>query len=147
VRLFFLFVRFWRWAAPYAMMLRPTALPNVVAMNAVPFQYDEVLGGLANCQGLIRIDGKDLCLEFQVQDAVVGVFKSPVKEIRIPIRDLSSVELERRWFGLSTKLAIQANRLETVQDIPGMKQGRLLLHIARRDRPAARRLVAELSLT
>ena len=115
-------------------------------MNAVPFHYDELYGGLADCRGLIRIDGKDLCFEYQVKDGMVGVLKGPVKEIRIPIRDLSSVRLERRWFGLFVKLLIQANRLEPVQDIPGMCQGRLELGIARRDRFAAEQLVADLNL-
>jgi hypothetical protein len=115
-------------------------------MNAVPFKYDELYGGLADCQGLIRLDGKDLCLEFQVKDSIVGVLKSDVKQVRIPIRELSAVRLERSWFGLVTRLAIQANRLEPVQEIPGINQGRLVLGVARRDRPAAERLVAELAL-
>ena len=115
-------------------------------MNAVPFQYDQLYGGLADCQGLVRLDGKDLCLEFQVKDSIVGVLKSEVKQVRIPLRELSEVRLERGWFGWSTKLLIQADSLAPVQDVPGMAQGRLLLGIARRDRPAAERLVAELAL-
>ena len=115
-------------------------------MLAVPFHYDELYGGLADCQGLIRLDGKDLCLEFQVKDSVIGALKSSVKEVRIPTGELSSARLERRWFGLVNKLFIQANRLEPVQDIPGMNQGRLILGIARRDRWAAEQLVADLNL-
>ena len=108
--------------------------------------YEDLYGGLADCHGLIRLDGKDLCLDFQIKDKVVGLLKSDVKEVRIPIRELSSVRLERRWFGLSTRLLIQSASLEPVQDVPGMIQGRLLLGIARRDRPAAERLVAELAM-
>jgi hypothetical protein len=115
-------------------------------MLAVPFHYDELYGGLANCQGLIRLDGKDLCLEFQVKDNVVGVLKSKVQQARIAVRELSSVRLERRWFGLVNRLSIQVSRLEPVQDVPGLSQGRLVLGIARRDRWAAERLVAELNL-
>ena len=115
-------------------------------MQAVPYHYDELYGGLADCQGLIRLDDKDLCLEFQVKDNIVGVLKGSVKEIRIAIRELSSVRLERRWFGLVNKLLIQANRLEPVQDVPGMNQGRLVLGIARRDRFAAEQLIADLNL-
>ena len=114
-------------------------------MNAVPFHYDELYGGLADCRGLIRLDGKDLCLEYQVRDNVVGVLKSGVKLARIPIRELAAVRLERRWFFFS-RLVIQASRLEPVQNVPGMNQGRMNLGIARRDRPAAEQLVAELNL-
>jgi hypothetical protein len=115
-------------------------------MNAVPFHYDELYGGLADCRGLIRLEGKYLCLEFQVKDSVVGVLKSDVKLVHIPIRDLSFVRLERRWFGFVTKLSIQADKLESVKDIPGMTQGRLVLGIARCDRTLAERLVADLHL-
>jgi len=115
-------------------------------LNAVPFRYEELYGGLANCHGLIRLDGKDLSLEFQVEDSIVGVLKSGVKQARIPIQELSWIRLEQSWFGLVNKLAIQAGRLEVVQDVPGMNQGRMVLGIARRDRPAAERLVAELML-
>src|SRR5262245_50017888 len=99
-------------------------------MNAVPFRCEELYGGLADCHGLIRLDGKDLCIEFQIKDAVVGVLKSDVKEVRIPTRELAAVRLEQAWFGLFTKLVFQASRLESVQDVPGMSQGRLRLKIA-----------------
>jgi len=115
-------------------------------MHAVPYHYDELYGGLADCQGLIRVDGKDLCLEFQVKDSVIGALKSSVKEVRIAIRELSSARLERRWFGLVNKLLIQASRLEPVKDVPGMNQGRIILGIARRDRLAAEQLIADLHL-
>lgn len=115
-------------------------------MNAVPFHFDELYGGLAKCHGLVRLDGKDLCLEFQIEDGLVGALKSSVKQVHIPTRELSAVRLDRYWFGLVTKLVIQGNRMEAFQDVPGMKQGRLTLGIARRDRPTAERLVAELAL-
>jgi hypothetical protein len=113
-------------------------------MNTVPVSLGEVYKGFANCHGLIRDEGDHLCLEFQVQDSLVGLVKSGIKQVRIPLADLVSVALERRWFGLSINLVIQVSRMEAVKDVPGMAQGRLVLGIERNNREAAAKFVAEL---
>ncbi len=113
-------------------------------MNAVPIDLGDLYEGFANGHGLIRDEGDHLCLEFQVQDAVVGLIKSGVKQVRIPVADVASVALERKWFGLVTRLVIQLASMKPVQDVPGIKQGRLVLGIARRDRDAAAAFVAAL---
>jgi len=113
-------------------------------MNTVPFALEKVYSGFANCHGLIRDEGDHVALEFQVQDAVVGLIKSGVKQVRIPLADLSSVALERKWFGITTNLVIQLSRMEPIQDFPNMEQGRLVLNIARKDREAAAKFVTDL---
>ena len=113
-------------------------------MNTVPVTLEEMYGGLASCHGLIRDEGDHLCLEVQVQDAVVGLIKSSIKQLRIPVADLASVALERSWFGCCTNLVIQVSRMESVKDVPGMEQGRIVLGIARKDREAAAKFVAGL---
>jgi hypothetical protein len=113
-------------------------------MNTVPFVLDELYQGFAKGHGLIHDEGDCLCLEFQVQDKVIGLIKGNIKQVRIPLAELASVALERKWFGLSTYLVIQGTRMETFKDVPGMEQGRLVLGIARKDREAAAKFVAEL---
>jgi hypothetical protein len=104
----------------------------------------ELYQGFAKGHGLIHDEGDCLCLEYQVEDQVIGLVKSGIKQVRIPLADLASVSLERRWFGLSTYLVIQVTRMQAVKDVPGMEQGRLVLGIARKDREAAAKFVAEL---
>jgi hypothetical protein len=113
-------------------------------MNTVPFTLDNVYQGFANCHGLIRDEGDHLALEFQVQDSLVGLIKSGVKQIRIPLADVASVALERKWLGMSTNLIIQLSHMQPIQEVPGMEQGRLTLGIARKDRAAAAKFVADL---
>jgi hypothetical protein len=108
-------------------------------MTSVPFKL-HVYGGLAECNGLIRPDGDSLLLEFQTQDNMFGFIRGQPKSVRIPLADLDSVELRGRWFG--RKLAIKARSLLSLADVPGSKQGRVELEIARADVPAAERLVA-----
>jgi hypothetical protein len=76
-------------------------------MNAVPFELGYVYQGFASGNGLLRDEDQHLCLEFQVQDAVVGLIKSGITQLRIPIADLASVTLEKSWFGLCTSMVIR----------------------------------------
>lgn len=110
-------------------------------MNAVPFKIQNVYGGLGECHGLLRQDGKFLVLEFQVQDSVVNLIKSGVKSVEIPLADVARVVLRRRWFGLSNYLEVQLSRMDIAEQIPAMKHGLLTLAIRRRDIPLARTLI------
>jgi hypothetical protein len=114
-------------------------------MNTVPVDLGDMYQGFASGHGLIRDEGNHVCLEFQVQDAVVGLIKSGINEVRIPLADIASVALERTWFGLGTKLVIQLARMEPLKDVPGITQGRLVLGVARKDRDAAAAFVAALN--
>jgi hypothetical protein len=114
--------------------------------NAVPFTI-EVFGGLGKCEGLLRDEGEHVTLEFQTSDTVAGILKTGIRQVRIPLPELVSVTLTKGWFGaswLGVKIVLQATRLETLQDVPGMSQGRVELSVARKDRDAAERLVADL---
>ncbi len=116
-------------------------------MNAVPVWLGYVYGGLAHCEGMLRVEGDDLVLEYQTKESVIGgVLKSGVQEARIPRDLLSSVKIQTRWFGQKTTLLIQTARLEPVATVPGMSQGRLVLGVAKTDVPAAEKLVADLRL-
>jgi hypothetical protein len=120
---------------------------EIMAMNTVPFTIGELYAGLGECQGLLHDEGDHLCLEFQIKDTVAGIFKSGVKVVRIPLADLVSVTSTKGWLGttwLGLKIVLQAARLETLKDVPGMSQGRVELSIARKDRHAAEKLLADL---
>jgi hypothetical protein len=116
-------------------------------MNAVPVSLGYQYGGLAYSDGILRDEGDHLVLEYQTKEAVVGdMLKSSVREARIPRDVLSSVTLRHTWLGLKTELVIQTTRMEFVANVPGMTRGQLVLGVARRDRPAAEKLVADLRL-
>jgi hypothetical protein len=108
-------------------------------MNIVPFHSDDMSGGLARCNGLLKDMGDALVLEIQVQDNVIGVLKSAVQEIRVPIGDVVSLDMKNGWLGsnFGVKLVLQTNRVELLDAIPSASQGRVELSIARKDVPAA----------
>jgi len=114
-------------------------------MIHVPFELDAVYGGLAQTRGLISSEGDRLRLQFQSQDAILGVIRSGVGQIDIPMADVASVHLKKSWFGWIQELVIQVTRLDLVQTLPGVTQGRLVLQVARKDRVAAERFASELA--
>ncbi|HEX4590412.1 MAG TPA: hypothetical protein VH120_10815 [Gemmataceae bacterium] len=108
-------------------------------MASVPFRFG-VYGGLAECHGLLRPEGDCLVLEYQVQDNMIGVLRGKAKALRIPLAELEAVELRGRWFGKS--LVIKSRSLLTLAKVPGSKQGRLELIVAKSDWPAAEQVVS-----
>ncbi len=115
-------------------------------MSVVPVSLGSHYQGLAESSGLLREEGGDLVLEYQSQDAVVGILKSDIRQARIPRDMIASVTIETGWFGLGTKIVIQTTSMQPIADVPGMNRGRLMLGVAQKDRPAAQRLIAELGL-
>lgn len=109
-------------------------------MFSVPFSFST---NHSQVDGILRVDAEDLVFEYQSKDAFIGVFKTGVKETRVPIGDLSDVVFHRRWFG--SRLRIQARTLRAVADVPGNSEGTVVLGIRRRNRRAAAMLAAELS--
>lgn len=110
-------------------------------MEVVRFRQN---GNIANCEGLLHLDGDRLRIEYQLVDGVMGVVKSDVKEVSIALADLASVQLVPGWFG-GSKIVLQAKSMEAVKAAPGMSRGRVELGISREDREAAQRLVGGLS--
>jgi hypothetical protein len=108
-------------------------------MTSVPYTI-KLCGGLAVCHGLIRPDGDCLVLEYQVQDSLMGMIRGRAKSIRVPLAELEAVELKGRWF--TRTLVIQGRSMMALAAVPGHRQGRLEVTIARQDVPAAERLVA-----
>lgn len=112
-------------------------------MNSVPFSID-LYAGFGQCDGLLRDEGTHLALEFQTKDTLAGILKTSVQQVRIPLKDLVAVTLTKGWFGASwsgVKIVLQAARMETLQNVPGMSQGRVELTVARDHRKAAEQLV------
>ena len=109
-------------------------------MDAVRFRQDK---GLIDSEGLVSLAGACLRLEYQLKDGVLGVVKSKVRELEIPLADLASIDVVRGWLG-GCKIVLQARSMQALQKVPGMAQGRVELIVDRADRAAAERLVAGL---
>jgi predicted Ser/Thr protein kinase len=106
----------------------------------VPFTIDDVYGGLARADGILRFDGRELTLEFQVKDDVVGYVASGVKIVAVPLSEVVSLEWVPGWFGRKTRLELRADTLHTLRDVPRSERGIVGLRIARNDVPFAQQI-------
>lgn len=92
----------------------------------------------------MRVDENTLTLEFEIKDSLVGLLKSGVKEVRIPIGEINSVILKKGWF--KTAFIIRAQRLSSLGELPKQDRGQLRLYLSREDRETAEQLVSFLML-
>ena len=98
----------------------------------LPFKVPNLFAGFAEGRGLAKASPSELTLEFVVKDNLLELFKSAVKEIRIPQSEIDALRLKQNWFG--SKVHIRVKSLKWLADLPGCDNGEVTLHVARRDR-------------
>lgn len=121
---------------------RPVSGNGEPQVLTVPFTV-EVYEGLGAAEGLLRLDGDALLLEFEVKDSLIGVLTSGLKQAVVPLNEVDRVTWNEGWIG--SRLIVQTSSLQAVRDVPARRQGQVRLNISRKDREAARRLVSALS--
>lgn len=112
-------------------------------MQSIPF-YLAAYEGLANVQGVIRLEKEALHLEYQTKDGLFGFLKTDVKQLELHLAELNDVEYTSNIF--RTLLIIKPISIQKISEVPGNKNGELRLKIARKDKNAARNLASDLSL-
>src|ERR1035438_7155238 len=103
--------------------------------TTVPFTIRNVFQGFAETEGILSVDGADLRLEFQTTDAVVGLLKSGVREVRLPLDGVEEVAFRKGWFGCS--LVIRVAGMRGASEVPNFKHGEIALSIAKKHSQAA----------
>ncbi len=111
--------------------------------TTLPFEVPDLFAGFAEGTGLAKASASELALEFVVKDKLFSVFKSDVKEIRIPREEIDAVRFKRGWFG--GKVYVRVKSLRWLTDLPGCDNGEVTLHIARANRDRAEEFVQVLS--
>lgn len=95
--------------------------------------------GMTETQGLISIEDKKLVLEYQTMDAFLGILKSSIKLVEIPVQDLNNIRLEQRLW--NADLVLQGKNMRVFKNTPGSSAGKLRLRVNRPSVRAAARLV------
>lgn len=115
-------------------------------METVPFSIHGLFGGIAEAEGIARLEPETLVLEFRFKDSVAGLILSSVKEVRLPLTEITGVRLEKNvfWKKISgARLIIQARSMKTVEAVPSNRPGEIRLHLSEEAIPAAEQLVAK----
>ncbi|MBE0645334.1 MAG: hypothetical protein IH600_14725 [Bacteroidetes bacterium] len=111
---------------------------------SIPFTLPEVYQGLAAAHGRIYVDDSGLRLEYRVEDAVFGVIKSRVRDLRIPFEEIDDIQFLDRWY--RRRFVVQLHSLKLLADFPNSKSGRIVLKIARAQRLRMREFCSHLTL-
>jgi len=107
-------------------------------IQSVPFTIDPELSdirkGWITISGVIRVEPGGIVLEYQTSFATLD--RSGISQRSISLDDLTRVDYRRGIFG--AKVILQAKSLAVFDGMPGSLENRLVLSIARRDRPVAK---------
>lgn len=112
--------------------------------KSLPFKITGTYEGFAETEGLLRLDGTNITLQFQTVDAVFGMMKSGVRNISIALDELETIEFIKRFWG--THVLMHINRLDLVQQLPSQSSNQIKLKIARGDRELAEDMVRAIRL-
>ena len=113
-------------------------------MDSIPVKFPEIYEGFADAEGVLRISSDALTLEYQVKDDLIGVVKSGVSTAVIPFDHIDEVDFRSNF--LRTSLNIRVNSIQIVGDVPGAKQGKIILKIPRRYKKEAAEIAHEASI-
>jgi len=112
--------------------------------TTVPFTIQNVFQGFAETEGILSVDGTDLKLEFQTTDAVIGLLKSGVREVRLPLEEVEEIAFRKGWFGCS--LVVRVSGMRGASEVPNFKQGEFVLSISKKHSQAAADLVSSIQI-
>ncbi len=110
----------------------------------IPFEIKDQYSGLAKSSGILKFDNGCLVCEFRTKDTILGILKSSIKEIRIPVQDLLSVEYKKKMFG--DKIFIRTKSMEYISYFPGLDSNEICLKINKQSRDFAQRLSSGVTL-
>jgi hypothetical protein len=115
-------------------------------MNSIPFSRRGGLHtGFLDLEGIVRIEGTDLVVEFRTRHRLARFLTSEPKEIRVPLTELEEVSFKNLlWLGF---LEIRARRLSAFNAMLGCDGGQLRLRCRRAHWRAAKELASKLTMS
>ncbi len=107
---------------------------------SVPFKMT-AHNGLAEVDGVLRIGGDELSVEYELRDPILGFLKSRSEAV-IPLADVTDCEFRHGLLG--GKISLRANTMSTFQQIPWRKGAECVFKVRRRHRAVAAAFVEEM---
>jgi hypothetical protein len=98
---------------------------------SIPIKLADSFEGLAESKGLLSIKDESILIQFQTKDAVLGVVKSDLTEVKIPLANLVELSYKKRIFG--NKLILKIDDLRIIAKLPESDNNEVVLSIARKD--------------
>lgn len=115
----------------------------LIFMNPYSIPFD-IPGDFTNSSGILSLVDQELRIEFQTKDGFVGLVKSDVKKIVIPLTDIMDIRFKKSWFG-GGKILPQVGSMDLLKDVPDHESGIIRLHVKKQSKESAMNLVAEVT--
>ncbi|TVQ66364.1 MAG: hypothetical protein EA360_05880 [Balneolaceae bacterium] len=110
----------------------------------LPIKQNELYAGLAELNGLVRMEKDSLVLEYNLKDDVLGMFNSELKVLKIPFHAIEDVIVKKKWF--SARFDLYLNRLPNTDKTIDVKGNCLSFIIKKAELEKARSLRSTLML-
>jgi len=109
-------------------------------MYSVPVRRD-AQEGFGELKGVLRFDGRQLALQYQVADQVFHEFRTAPVELKLAPEAIAEAELSSGLLWLRPMLELRLADIAALGGLQTPEAGRLALKVRWRDRRDARRIV------
>lgn len=113
---------------------------NFTTNRSVPFEINDISHGFQELKGLVKLSEKGFELEFEVQDSILGFFKSGITSLTIPFSDLESITYKSSWLG--GKVILEGKSMKVFEALPGAEVATCTLKVKRKHRKEAEQLIS-----
>lgn len=114
------------------------------SIRSVPFKIDDINHGFQEAKGLLKIRNDGVELEFEVTDALIGIFKSGIRNLFFPFDSVKEITYEKGWFG--AKIRLEATSMKVFEDLPGTEYATCTLKVKRSDRKQAQSVISQVRM-
>lgn len=115
---------------------RPPLPPSVLRVAV----FAEAYGGFGDMEGQLSFDGRRLRLDYHTKDALLGLIRSDLRQLEIPLHAIDAVSAGPGWFWACPWITLELNDFALAQTLPGAQLSGWRLRARFRDRKALRRL-------
>lgn len=117
---------------------------GLIMKTTIPFEMENPLW-FAETEGILSADESDLKLEFRTSDAVIGLIKSDIREVKLAIDGIEEITFQKGLL-LGCSINIRVAEMRAASDLPAYKQGEVELSIDGKHSEAAAELVSSVQL-
>lgn len=109
----------------------------------LPFEFEDMYHGLAECKGLLKLAEDFLHFEFQTKDKIINLIKSDVKNVKIDYLQIGNIEFQKKMF--SSQIIIHLNSMEVLSYFPN-SPSELILKIKKANRELAKQMINKINV-
>jgi hypothetical protein len=109
-------------------------------MYSVPVQIDSH-HGIGELKGVLRFDGEQLLLQYQVADMIRGDFRTAPVDLPLAIDNIAAARYGAGFLWLRPWIELRMSDIAAVAGLPAAEAGRLRMRVPGADRRDARKIV------